>query len=653
VALVVAIPLTAAAAPPDDDWTQRRAIRGRPVETTRESDALKQLREFEASAFPAPNPLVELDEHVPAAPPPLPARGVGPDYIPEALRSPPRAPESSAGGMPSLPWLQGARLPDFPIRWDARVLRYLEFYKSDKRGHAIMAEWLRAQSRWRPMMEEALRRAHLPLGLIYVSMIESGYDPYDRSHAGAVGLWQFMPENSKIYGLRVDYWVDERRDPEKSTAAAMRYLGDLKERFGAWPLALAAFNAGYGAVLRSMQKYNSNDYWELCKHEDGLPWDTVLYVPKWMAVAIVGENRRMFGYDDAGAAATYGFDRVTVHDSLSLAAAAHAAGVPLTELQALNPELRRPRTPPEPWALRLPRGSGARFIAAYEQHREKVKPFVVRFGERLDDLAHSFGMTPQQLRALNGIDDSSEITPGLVLLVPDGVKPPAAPAACDTVIVAVPDKDSVVSGRKRLFYRTTPQDGLREIAGFFKVKTAELAQWNHVDLDARLASNMVLQLWVEPDFDESRAALVDPSRVRLVTTGSDEFFDLVEAKRGRARLLYTLKKGDDLKRVAKKFGLKIADLERINRFGANHTDLHVGQKITVYREMTKAEKEKAACRVTPTGDKLKLAGPPLIRPVVLPAPAPVTPESVTVDDPDDADDRPLQLPKPPPIDGRP
>ncbi len=189
-----------------------------------------------------------------------------------------------------------------------------------------------------------------------------------------------------------------------------------------------------------------------------------------------------------------------------------------------------------------------------------------------------------------------------MLVVPDGVKPPPPPSPCDTVIVAVPDKEATVAGRKRLFYRTLPQDGLRDIAAFFKVKPSvgRGRQWNHLDLDARLASNMVLQLWVEPGFDEAKAALVDAVRVRLVTTGSDEFFDLVEAKRGRARLTYTVKKGDDLKRIGKKFGLKPADLERINRFGEHYAALHVGQKITVYRELSKAEKDKAACKIVPT-----------------------------------------------------
>jgi membrane-bound lytic murein transglycosylase D len=680
----------ASAGPNNDDLIQRRSIRGKPVEALHESESLRQIREFEESAFPAPNPLApDFDKEVP---PPPPSLGVGPDAIPDTLRSPPRLHEAAPPPETSLPWLRDVKLPDFAVRWDPRVLRYLDFYKNDKRGRAIMAGWLRAQARWRPMFEDALKKAHLPLGLIYVSMIESGYDPHDKSHAGAVGLWQFMPENSKIYGLRVNYWVDERRDPEKSTEAAMRYLGDLKERFGAWPLALAAFNAGYGAVLRAMQKYNTNDYWELCRHEDGLPWDTVLYVPKWMATVVVGENRKLFGYDSLPGETPYSFDVVTVKESIGLAAAARAAGVPAAALEALNPELRRKRTPPEPWRLRLPRGSGPRFASSWDPRQEKVKPFVVRFGERLDDLARAFGLTEKQLRALNGIEDSSEIVPGLTLVVPESAKPPPAPTNCDTVLVAVPDKDAVVAGRKRLFYRTLPQDGLHEIANFFNVKPTELAAWNHVDLEARLASNMILQVWVDPGFDESRAALVDPSRVRLVTTGSEEFFELVEARRGRARLSYTVKKGDDWKRIGRKFGLTVADLERINRVGAQHTDLHIGQKITVYREMSKAEKEKAACKIAPSPVIPKaVAIAPISSPV---PPSPVaaqttdssatqatqatptatqatptatqatpsatqataakkTSEAEDEAEPEDAPAAPPSLPRPPPADGRP
>src|SRR5262249_52466209 len=156
---------------------------------------------------------------------------------------------------------------------------------------------------------------------------------------------------------------------------------------------------------------------------------------------------------------------------------------------------------------------------------------------------------------------------------------------------------ATVAGKKRVFYRTLSTDQIQDISVFFQVKPEELARWNNLDLGAHLAGGMVLQLWVSREFDTSRVALVDPSLVRVLTTGSEEFFDLMEARRGRARLVYTVKKGDDLKKIGKKYGLTVADLERINRFGAKHTELAVGQRLIVYRPMSAQEREKAACKL--------------------------------------------------------
>jgi membrane-bound lytic murein transglycosylase D len=182
--------------------------------------------------------------------------------------------------------------------------------------------------------------------------------------------------------------------------------------------------------------------------------------------------------------------------------------------------------------------------------------------------------------------------------------------------VAVPDKDAAVTGRKRVFYRTLPQDTIQDVSVFYRIKPTELQKWNNLDLDARLCGGMVLQLWVPAEFDVSRVALVDPSIVRVVTTGSDEFFDLVEAKRGRARLVYTVKKGDDLKKIGKKYGLTVADLERINRFGEKHSALTVGQKLIVYRSMTSQEREQAVGRLVPGGADVKAPAPPETDPAV-------------------------------------
>jgi len=635
-------PVAASSAAAADDPGGRRAIRGAPVPLAVESEELRRLRELEEESFPRGGAVVADDDATPSVRP----VGVGPDSLPDALRSPARPSVAAPAPEPpsSIPWLQKLRLPDLPVKLEARTLRYLELYKNDARGRAIMSSWLKREGRWRALFEDALRRAKLPLGLVAVSMIESGFDPHDRSHAGAVGLWQFMPEGARIYGLRIDFWVDERKDPVRATEAAMRYLGDLKERFGAWPLALAAFNAGYGAVLRAMQKYNTNDYWELTRHEDGLPWETVLYVPKVMAAAIVSANRALFGYDQLPDAEAFGPESVIVPGGTALATLAKASGAPVAELETLNPELRRKRTPPgERWAVRVPRGTAAIVAQRLPDVKEAIAPYTMRFGERLDDVARAHGASTRELKAMNAIDDTSEVRPGLTLVVPAGRKPLAPAKADETVIVAVPDKDAVVAGRKRVFYRTLPTDSVADVAAFFGVKASDLQRWNHLDADARLASSMVLQVWVADEFDTSRVALVDPAIVRVVTTGSDEFFDLVEARRGRVRMPYVVKKGDDLARIGKRFGLTVADLERINRFGHKASPITVGQTITVYRELTLAEKKAAQEKVTPGGVKPAAPMPPEVDPGLDGWPSTVDADDVAPIAPGD-----VRLPRPPP-----
>ena len=600
-----------------DDRVQRRAIRGGPVDLSRESPELRELRSFEEESFPRATlrssmSLGATDRGSAAGL----ASGSSGELPSDGLHSPPTAPGSPRSLFgpepPTIPWLQALKLldnlglsPTF-VRFESHVVRYLEFFKEERRGRSIMASWLRKQGRYRTLIEQTLDKHGLPRFLLYVAMIESGYDPHDRSHKGAVGLWQFMPEGARIYGLRVDHWVDERKDPVRSTEAAARYLGDLKARFGSWHLALAAFNAGYGAVLRAMQKYNTNDYWELCRHEDGLPWETLNYVPKAIASALIGENRGFFGFEEVVPEAGLQFETVSVTAPLSLEKIGRVISSSVEELTKLNPELRRGRIPPlsagESWLLRVPPGTGSHLQGQLDSlHRaEPLVVRVVRFGERLEDIARDVGTSTSNLRRINGIEDSSEVRTGLTLLVPPGNGKGSSaaghPPSDEIVIVAVPDKNVTVPGKKRVFYRVIPGDSIWAIARFFKVKEADLLQWNALDPEATLATKMVLDLWIDPSFDTSHVALVDAARVRVVTTGSEEFFELVETLRGRKRIFHVVKEGETWERLAKRYGLTIADLERINRTGRQN-ELRPGQKLTIYQPMSAGERAAALARL--------------------------------------------------------
>jgi membrane-bound lytic murein transglycosylase D len=587
----------------------RRGVRGdtEPPIVPNESDELRELRRFEEEAFPR----AELPWGTPAPPmkegaAPAPrSRPAGADAQPSALRTPP-PPRPPMAPPPQPPeWFRKLKLPNLPIRWDPKVQAYLDWFKGSKSGRAVMRRWLTRQGRFRPLIEAAARRNGLPTDIMYVAMIESGYEPTVVSKVGATGMWQFMARTGKVYGLDADHWHDDRRDPEKATEAAMHFWKDLFTRFGSWHLALAGYHAGYASILKSILVYNTNDYWELCRHENGLPHETTLYVPKAVAAAIVGANREAFGFGDVRPDPSWEFEKVRVPNSTSLGAIARAAGVKEADLVTMNPELRRGRTPPKPWDVRVPRGSAERFARNWSSTRkeyDKADTYVVRFGERLDDVAARYQTSVRELRKLNGIEDAAEVRAGLIMLVPrrtpEELRKAEGEREQEETVVAVPDKDAAAEGRDRIFYRVRDGDALPDIARFFKVSLEDLGRWNPIDITVKVQPGMVLQLFVAKELDRGKVRLVDAARVRPVTLGSQAFLEHVALQRGRQRVVYVCRRGDNLERVGKRFNLTVGQMARINQMPRG-TDLKPGQKIIVYAPDKHAAAPKAQARKAP------------------------------------------------------
>jgi membrane-bound lytic murein transglycosylase D len=596
----------------------RRNIRGCAVGEScgRPSDV---MRELELEVFPPPgkSPWLEDRAHASSRLEARPYRRVS---RPSELR-------------PDQAWLDKLALPDLPVTWSERLIDYLLFYKNDPRGRSIMASWLVAQGRYRDLILSHLRKAKLPEGLLYVAMIESSYDPHTLSSAGALGLWQFMPEGARIYGLRQDRWVDERRDPLRSTIAVVDYWRDLFQRFGDWEIAMAAFNVGYGAMLRSIARYNTNDYYQLCSYENGLPWETCLYTPKALATAIVGHNRAAFGFDRLDVRPAEAWDNVALPTSVPLSVIARAAGASESDIKRLNPQLRKDRTPPgEPgYVVRVPRGAKAEFsrrLVELATDWDGMDAYVVAHGERVEDIATTFGITTSRLKKLNDISRESEIGGGTVLVVPritaDARENNRAKAKAnlhasgvdqkegEPLIVAVPDKDAQVPGKKRVFYRVVSGDTLASVAKVLGVKVAQLVAWNGVDAAAKLHPRMVLQAFVVPSFDpvKARCTLLDESQLVIVTRGSDEHLDLAEERTGRVRTEYISKGDEKLSAVAKKYGMTAADLARINRISAS-TVLAKGQKVIVYQvaDPKRSERAEEQWKKLPKAQRAKTATP--------------------------------------------
>jgi membrane-bound lytic murein transglycosylase D len=578
------------------DAGARRAIAGGPTadETAMgaESSELRALREAEhelfppaspapGNAWPAEMPLLLPDDHEPR----VHASGV-----------PPAAPTPAPAGdvATDLSWLANLQMPDLPVRWDERVVRYLQYFRDDPRGHTTFANLFRHSGRWREMMRRTLRRKSLPEDLVWVSMIESGFDASARSPAGAAGLWQFMPETAKVYGLTLDRWLDQRLSPNQATEAAADFLSDLHRRFGSWELALAGFNMGYAGLVSVVRRYNSNDYWSLARTEGTFPWETTLYVPKVVAAAVVAHNLVAFGLADVVVDSPVETDEVHVAPGTPFSLVAQAAGCTQRDLEMLNPELRAARTPPAGegdavYSVRVPQGRGAAAALALGKMRKDqpaLDRYVVRFGETLEQIAAAHKTTTQKLVDLNAIAPGEAVRGGTVLLVPRldqpagaDVAPPVSTGPRPTVVV--PSDVFVYPDRKRVFYRVLVGDTLREIASALHVSMDDLRRWNGLDPGARLQEGMTLQAFVPQDADLAHVVTVPESEVQVVAVGSDEFFAALEHDKGFKRITMTAKAGDTIESIGKRFDVPARTMERINRRGRGDV-LKAGETVVVY-----------------------------------------------------------------------
>jgi membrane-bound lytic murein transglycosylase D len=242
---------------------------------------------------------------------------------------------------------------DVPIQMNKQVRAYLVYFSTERK--AVITRYLSRSTRYLPMIKEVFQEAGLPEDLAYLAMIESGFDNKAYSPAAASGMWQFIKGTGLRYGLVIDSYVDERRDPEKCTRAAANYLLDLYKQFGSWYLAAASYNCGEGRVQRELNQSNHKNFWELSANQC-LPTETKNYVPQMIAATIIAKNPEKFGFKNVPYLPPVNNDKVPVTETTSLTAAAVAVNVPAEEVAELNPELLRGITPPETpnYMLNLP-----------------------------------------------------------------------------------------------------------------------------------------------------------------------------------------------------------------------------------------------------------------------------------------------------------
>lgn len=444
-----------------------------------------------------------------------------------------------------------ARLPnrDFelplPSPLPHSVLQAMRVFTGSGRGY--FEKWLLRRGRYEDMIVRKLEERGMPRDLLYLSMIESGFNPKAWSHASASGLWQFISGTGRRYGLKDDWWEDPRRDPVRATDAALDYLEDLYSEFGDWHQAMAAYNCGEGRIRRQLRTDPSLTYWDM-----NLPKETRYYVPKILAAMIIGRNPAVFGFNVTTAQhEPLRFDTVSVTQALPLKGVAQAVGVSEDSVKSLNPALRRWSTPPgrDSYTLYLPEGTRDLFLQ--NQSAIDVLPDVslrshrVARGQTLSGIAARYGVSVADIRAANGLK-STRLRSGQVLTIPipDGEPAPARVAARGS-------RHTVRSG-----------ETLSGIASRYRVTVSSLRRLNGLTPSSVLQVGKVLE--IPGSAREDVAATEAPSR----------------SEQAGVRRVHTVRAGETLSGLAARYGVSQAKLKAWN--GLSGTSIRVGQKIVYH-----------------------------------------------------------------------
>jgi membrane-bound lytic murein transglycosylase D len=393
---------------------------------------------------------------------------------------------------------------DIPIAQNDRVLSAVELLRTRLRDY--VQESLTRGAKYLPMIQDVFRAEGLPLDLAYIPIIESGFKTNALSKASAKGPWQFMRSTAVEQGLRHDWYIDERSDPEKSTIAAAKYLKTLHGLFGDWELVLAAYNGGMGRVQRAMKRSGRDDFWSISSSTRYLPRETREYVPLILAAIIVAKNPVQYGFETA-TAEPLEYEKVVVDKPIDLRRVAEWTGTSIDDVRALNPELRRLTTPvrdPQ-YEVRVPVGTAA----AFEQRLAEASPadlatlkwYVIKRGDTIATVARRNRVKQADLAAANGLSRRSRLKVGQSLVIPGAPavllatrtprSTPALVASADGSAngPAEPVKETTLAeattaaaaASNRVVYRVKRGDTLYKIAQLFDTTVARIKSLNRLN----------------------------------------------------------------------------------------------------------------------------------------------------------------------------
>ena len=458
---------------------------------------------------------------------------------------------------------------DIPVVINDRVKKEIKYLT--ERVPSFTRGALNRQSIYKPVITKILSEAGMPQDLIYLSMVESGYKIKAYSRARASGLWQFIPGTGRRYGLKIDWWLDMRRNPEKSTRASMKYLRDLYEEFGDWYLAMAAYNCGEGRVRRLIKKYNTRDYWQL-----PLPKETYHYVPRILAAMVIGKYPQHYGIE-VEPEKPWEYETVELKHCMSIDVAAKAAGVSEKEIKKLNPELKRWCTPPnmKVYTLRVPKGTKEKFKKSYAaMDKSKLVRWgrhKVQWGENLGMIARKYGVSVASIKSANNIR-GSRIWAKQVLVIP--IRPDFKESGSKTASRKKSKSNETASPKDYFIYKVRRGDNLGFIAEKFRVPFSKLLKWNGLSKRSIIRVGQKLRIY--------GASTSSPAIGNAST--------------------HTVKRGENYYLIAQKYGLTINELKKLNKTTSSR--IYPGQKLIVSKKAKKKTLKSTSLEKKSTGSPL-------------------------------------------------
>jgi membrane-bound lytic murein transglycosylase D len=449
---------------------------------------------------------------------------------------------------------------DFPMVENEKVHYFVDYFSGRARGTFKL--WLERSGRYLPMMRSIFAEEGLPRDLAYLAMVESGFNDKAYSWAHAVGPWQFIESTGRRYGLRNDWWQDERRDPEKATRAAARFLADLYAQFdGDWYLAVASYNAGPGKLRQAIKKYHTRDFWTLCRGSY-LQTETKNYLPKLLAALMIAKEPERYGFTDLEYHEPIAYESVPLPSSTDLEVIARLSDTDYQTIKAFNPELKRWCTPPEvkDYLVRLPIGSREMFTQKYlelpKRQRANFVRHKIKSGDTLLALSKRYGVRVEDIKRLNSIRNTRTLQIGMNLIVPLNPDLKGSTAIAEL-------KDDYKRSR-RTYYTVRSGDSLWKIARKFSVTEKQLRVWN------RLGWSNVIRPGHQMIVSERGAH----GKVVARTAGNT-------SSKSLQKVVYTVRPGDTLWAIGREFAVDTHQIRTWNNLTENHI-LQPGESLTLH-----------------------------------------------------------------------